>query len=180
MFAVSEVMTAATRRAPPNGYARAMDEVAEPRLLRAIAVFKLAKSAALATFGVAAWSVAGGEALPHAMHALAASPLLDAHVGARALLDTIAAMPPLRVRELGAVALVYACLFATEGVGLWRGRRWAEWLTVVATASLLPFEVWALVERVDALSIAAIVVNLAILAWLVTLLRRHVPRRARA
>jgi len=37
-------------------------------------------------------------------------------------------------------ALAYCILEGVEAVGLWRGRRWAEYLTVVATAGFIPIE----------------------------------------
>jgi hypothetical protein len=55
----------------------------------------------------------------------------------------------------------------TEAIGLWRERRWAEYLTVVATAGFLPFEVDELIKRVTVLRVGALVVNLALLIWLV-------------
>lgn len=64
-------------------------------------------------------------------------------------------------------ATVYCVVEATEAVGLWRERRWAEYLTVVATVGFLPFEVHELIDRVTALRVIALVVNVAILAWLV-------------
>lgn len=64
-------------------------------------------------------------------------------------------------------AVAYAVIESTEAVGLWRERRWAEYLTVVATAGFLPFEIRELLERVTPLRVAAIVVNLAILVYLV-------------
>lgn len=64
-------------------------------------------------------------------------------------------------------ASVYCVVEATEAVGLWRGRRWAEYLTAVATVGFLPFEVHELVNRITVVRIFALAVNLAILAWLV-------------
>jgi len=55
----------------------------------------------------------------------------------------------------------------TEAIGLWRERRWAEYLTVLATAGFLPFEVRELVDRITVLRVGALVVNLALLIWLV-------------
>lgn len=66
-----------------------------------------------------------------------------------------------------AVSFSYAVLEAIEAVFLWRGRRWAEYLTVVATASLLPFEVMELRNGVSPVKVVALVLNLAILVWLV-------------
>lgn len=68
---------------------------------------------------------------------------------------------------LAGMSLAYAALEAVECVFLWRGRRWAEYLTVVATAAFLPLEIIELVDKVSALKIAAMVVNLLILVYLV-------------
>ena len=64
-------------------------------------------------------------------------------------------------------AIVYAAIESIEAVGLWRERRWAEYLTVVATAGFLPFEIRELAARVTVLRVGALVVNLAILVYLV-------------
>ena len=39
------------------------------------------------------------------------------------------------------VSLSYAAIFSVEGIGLWMEKRWAEWLTTIITASLIPLEV---------------------------------------
>ncbi len=65
-------------------------------------------------------------------------------------------------------AVAYFVVETIEAVGLWKERRWAEYLTVIATAGLLPFEIHELIDRVTVLRIGALVVNVAILVWLVT------------
>jgi DNA end-binding protein Ku len=64
-------------------------------------------------------------------------------------------------------AIAYAVVEGVEAVGLWREKRWAEYLTAIATAGFLPFEVHELTKKVTVLRIGALVVNVAILAWLV-------------
>jgi len=71
------------------------------------------------------------------------------------------------VRILAITAAVYCVVEGVEAVGLWRERRWAEYLTAVATAGFLPFEVDEIAKRVTAFRVGALVVNVAILAWLV-------------
>ena len=66
-----------------------------------------------------------------------------------------------------ATSLAYAILELVEGIGLWHERRWAEYLTVIATAGLLPFEILELTHRVTVIRIGALVVNLLIVVWLV-------------
>ncbi|MFJ6748116.1 DUF2127 domain-containing protein [Streptomyces sp. NPDC091266] len=56
--------------------------------------------------------------------------------------------------------LVYALVEIVEGVGLWRAKRWAEYLTVVATAAFLPLEIYELTEKVSWLKIATLLVNI--------------------
>jgi uncharacterized membrane protein (DUF2068 family) len=78
-----------------------------------------------------------------------------------------------QVLVFGVIALAYGVLECVEGVGLWRRRRWAEYLTVVATSVLVPVEVWELSRHPSALKAGGLVVNLVIVAYLVYALRRH-------
>ena len=71
------------------------------------------------------------------------------------------------LRDVFAVAVAYAVVEGTEAYGLWRERRWAEYLTVIATAGFLPLEIHELAKRVSVLRVLALVVNLAVLVWLV-------------
>jgi uncharacterized membrane protein (DUF2068 family) len=80
----------------------------------------------------------------------------------------------LRRGTLGVLALaaaVYCVLEGAEAVGLWHERRWAEYLTAVATAGFLPFELNELWHRVTVLRLGALVVNVAVLVYLVW--RKH-------
>jgi uncharacterized membrane protein (DUF2068 family) len=71
------------------------------------------------------------------------------------------------LRLLAATSLVYFVLELVEAIGLWHEKRWAEYLTAVAIAGLLPFEIVELFRRITVFRVAALVVNLAILIWLV-------------
>jgi len=71
----------------------------------------------------------------------------------------------------GSLALVYAALEGTEAYGLFRRRRWGEWLTVFATSLFLIPEVWELTKSVTVLKAGALVVNLLIVVYLLWRLR---------
>ena len=45
------------------------------------------------------------------------------------------------------MTVAYTAVVLAEGTGLWLRRAWAEWLTVLATGSLIPFELWELITR---------------------------------
>ncbi|MDX6349933.1 MAG: hypothetical protein QOF84_4723 [Streptomyces sp.] len=71
-----------------------------------------------------------------------------------------------------AVALLaYALIEIIEGVGLWMTKRWAEYLTVVATAAFLPLEIYELTEKTSWIKIATLVLN--VLAVLYILLSKR-------
>jgi uncharacterized membrane protein (DUF2068 family) len=67
---------------------------------------------------------------------------------------------------VAAAAAAYAVLEGAEAVGLWLGKRWAEYLTFVATIVFLPYEIWELTKTVSALKVIALVINLAIAVYL--------------
>lgn len=77
----------------------------------------------------------------------------------------------LRVVALG--ALGYGVLELVEGTGLWLEQLWAEYLTVIATSILIPLELYELVHRPTLWKAGGIAVNLAIVAYLVYVLRHR-------
>ena len=51
-------------------------------------------------------------------------------------------------------------------MGLWYTKRWAEYLTFIATVVLLPLEVYELLERVSALKVIGFIINIAVVVYL--------------
>ena len=73
---------------------------------------------------------------------------------------------PTHLYELGIVLAVYAALEATEMVGLWLAKRWAEYLTLVATTLFIPLEVYEIVQGISAFKVITLVINVAIVVYL--------------
>jgi len=84
------------------------------------------------------------------------------------------------VRIAALFALGYGVLELVEGTGLWLDQLWAEYLTVIATSLLIPLELYELVHHPTAFKAAGLVVNLAIVAYLVVHLLRRRGRGAPA
>jgi uncharacterized membrane protein (DUF2068 family) len=82
------------------------------------------------------------------------------------LLSYALGLPPGRLEILALGAFMYAGLFATEGVGLWLGFRWAEYLTVVATASFVPIELYEVLQHFTLLRVGALALNIAVAVYL--------------
>jgi len=72
---------------------------------------------------------------------------------------------------------VYAAIFFTEGLGLAFRKRWAEYFTIITTSSLLPLEIYELAKRVSVGRALALLINLAVVVYLVYELRRYPERR---
>ncbi len=73
---------------------------------------------------------------------------------------------PTHLYEAGVVVVAYAALEATEMVGLWLAKRWAEYLTFLATTILIPLEIYELTSSVSVLKLLTFVINVAIAAYL--------------
>lgn len=67
---------------------------------------------------------------------------------------------------LAIAAIIYATLEATEGVGLAMRRRWAEYLTVIATGILIPYELYEVVRHATLFKVGALLFNVAVVVYL--------------
>src|SRR5271154_7194169 len=88
------------------------------------------------------------------------------------LLDKIDLIDAHRLREISVATFAYSALALTEGVGLLLEKVWAEYLTLILTVSFLPWELYELVRRPDWFRLSLLLINLAVLAYLIWLLRR--------
>ena len=133
--------------------------------LIAIGILKLLKSVSLLALGIALiyWR-------HQDLGKVAAQWLKDAWLG-RPYVDRVliklSLMRKETIDEFAIGSFVYSALLLIEGVGLCLRKRWAEFLTVGITASLLPFEFYELHRRVTVSGVAVTVVNLAILVYLI-------------
>ena len=143
------------------------------RVLRLIALFKLLKALLLVTVGMGALRLLDPTVAARAQEGLRALAMSSDRRVVQDLLPLVSRLSPERLEALGIGAFLYAGLFTTEGVGLWLGKRWAEYLTVIATGSFVPFEIYELARRPGLPRLAALVLNLAVVAYLIYHLRRR-------
>lgn len=99
----------------------------------------------------------------------------------RIFLDLASQLSDRRLLLLAAGAAVYAGVRFIEAYGLWLERRWAEWIAALSGAIYIPFELFELYQRVTLLSIAALILNLGIVGFMVfCLFRSRLRNRANA
>jgi uncharacterized membrane protein (DUF2068 family) len=130
-----------------------------------IGVFKLVKSVSLFALGVVLIHWRG-----HDLGAAASQWINDLWVG-RSFVDKIvlklSTLDGRTIDEIVVGSFMYSMLLLVEGIGLCRRKRWAEFLTVGITASLLPFELYELTRRLTFTRAIIMAANLGILWYLI-------------
>jgi uncharacterized membrane protein (DUF2068 family) len=151
------------------------------RGLELIAAFKLLKALLLILVGAGTLSLLRPDTAADVREWLGALTIGRGQMLVERALALLNVATPTRIRELGIASIAYGLLFATEGIGLWLEKRWAEYLTIIATGSLVPFEVYELYRRVTVPRALALVANVAAVAYLIYRVRnpRGVRRESR-
>ena len=142
------------------------------RWLEVIAIFKLLKGALLVLLALGAFRLLHkdvSDVLEHWVKAVRIDPENRYLAG---LLAKANLVDDRKLRELGGLTLVYAGLFLTEGVGLLLHKRWAEYLTTIATASFIPLEIYELSRHATTVKTVLLVINVAIVIYLIFNLRK--------
>ncbi len=88
------------------------------------------------------------------------------HVGILHELDKLFTLHTATLKEAGLALLAYALLEGVEAVGLWYARRWAEYLTFLATTILLPLEIYEIIHKGTPLKVIGLIINLAVVIYL--------------
>jgi uncharacterized membrane protein (DUF2068 family) len=83
------------------------------------------------------------------------------------------------LRAIQAGTFFYALLHLVEGIGLILEQEWAGYLVVIATSSLIPFEIYEIAKKPSRTRIALFVLNVGIVIYLIATLKRERANRAR-
>lgn len=163
------------RRHPPEP-----DEVVPPLrgralrdryVLRLIAIDRALRIIVLAPVAAAIFLFAENRAQLHRDYTKVLAALQTGFGGpindfATSALSRIFALSTTKLYLAGVILSVYAALLLAEAVGLWATRRWAEYLTFCETGAFVPFETYELFQTISTLKVLALVINLAVLSYL--------------
>jgi uncharacterized membrane protein (DUF2068 family) len=83
------------------------------------------------------------------------------------------------LKRIGLVAFCYAAVGILEAIGLYLEKTWGEFLTLVITASFLPFEVHELMRRLTWMRVGLLVANILVLLYLIWMLGERAAQRRR-
>ena len=146
----------------------------EPRfgVLRLIALYKIVKVLLLLLVAYGELRLRDASLVAKLLSWASARPYGLEHRVVSRLVEWFSGLSSSRAEALRLVTLGYAAVFAIEGVGLWLQKRWAEWLTVVITASLVPLETWEMFSRPTVGKLLILLGNVGIVGYLVWHVRR--------
>ncbi len=147
------------------------------RGLRLIAAFKLLKGLALLALGIGALNLLHKDVEAIVVHWITIFQVDPHSHYLQVLLAKLSILDDRRLKELSVGTFIYSALFMTEGIGLALGKRWAEYLTIMSTAYLLPLELYEIAKHTTVGKVIALVINLAVVAYLIFELRRF-PKRS--
>jgi uncharacterized membrane protein (DUF2068 family) len=89
------------------------------------------------------------------------------------ILDKASLLDDPLLRRIGAAAFSYAALGMVEGIGLYLEKVWAEYLTLLITASFLPWEIFEVIRKITYIRVSLLVVNTLVLLYLLKLVTRR-------
>jgi uncharacterized membrane protein (DUF2068 family) len=96
------------------------------------------------------------------------------------ILEKVAGISPHRLRQIGIGIFCYAAMDVVEGTGLVLEKWWAEYLTLIVTASFLPWELFEIVRHVTTAKIVIALLNLLVVIYLVVYLQARARLRIKA
>jgi uncharacterized membrane protein (DUF2068 family) len=145
-------------------------------VLRLIALDRVLHFVILVGLGIGVVAIAGNEAsvrtrfyriLTDLQGGVAGGPVqTSGHVGILREFDKLFSLQSGTLRELGIALLSYGVLEGIEAVGLWLTKRWAEYLTFIATTLLLPLEIYEIIHKGTVLKVIGFIINLAVVIYL--------------
>lgn len=140
--------------------------------LALIAIFKLIKGVLLLAAAIGLFKMIHSDVSATVEHWITALRMDPDSRHFQWLLEKLAAISPQQMKAMSLGSFFYSALLLTEGIGLWLELRWAEYLTIIATSSFIPLELYELSKKISDPRLAILAINLAIVWYLIRTLRR--------
>jgi uncharacterized membrane protein (DUF2068 family) len=95
-----------------------------------------------------------------------------------AVISKLTGIDRTHLRAIAAGTFFYAILHLIEGIGLFLEQAWAGYLVVIATSTLIPFEIYEIAMKPTPLRFALFIVNVGIVVYLIVTIRKEHKNRA--
>jgi len=143
-----------------------MTRARRPTLLPWIVAFKAFKTVTLTALGIALLATRTADPNETLIRlALAVHLPLTSRLLARAIV-VASQLTTTKQTALAITAFGYAALLGTEGTALYLRKPWARWLTIIATSSLIPIELYEIAREIHPVRVVVLLANVAIVIYL--------------
>ena len=142
--------------------------------VKVVAVFEAAKGFLVLLAGFGLLAIVHENAQKLAEHIVRHFHLNPASRYPRVFIDVAHNISDLQLWLMAGLALAYASIRLIEAYGLWRERRWAEWLAVLSGGIYVPIEVYELLSRVSWIKVGTLIVNLCIVLYMSYVLKQSI------
>ncbi|MGB6157476.1 MAG: DUF2127 domain-containing protein [Acidobacteriaceae bacterium] len=147
------------------------------RWIIAIGVFKLAQAALFILLGIGAIRLLHRDLIGVTEHFILAMRFNPEGHFVNLLLEKVAMIDPHRLREISAAIFGIAALDIIEGTGLVLEQSWAEFVTLILTASFLPWEFFEVFRRATWIRLGLTVINVAVVVYLIYYVQARMRER---
>lgn len=147
------------------------------RWIIAIGVFKLLQAMLFILLGFGAMRLLHKDLMEVAEHFVLALRFDPEGHFINLFLEKVALIDPHRLKQISAVVFSIAALDLIEGTGLVLEQAWAEFVTLVLTASFLPWEFFEVLRHGTWIRLVLLAINLAVVAYLVYFVQQRMRQR---
>jgi uncharacterized membrane protein (DUF2068 family) len=147
------------------------------RWIIAIGAFKLLQALLFISLGIGALRLLHKDLMDVADHVILAMRFNPEGRFVSLFLDKVALIDPHRLKQISAVVFSIAALDIIEGTGLVLERVWAEYVTLVLTASFLPWEFFEILRHATWIRVVLLLINLAVVAYLLYYVKVRIRQR---
>lgn len=152
---------------------------AQDRWIIAIGVFKLLQALLFVLAGIGAVRLLHKDLMEVAEHFILAMRFNPEGRFVNLALEKVAMIDPHRLKEISAAIFGIAALDAVEGTGLVLEKAWAEFVTLILTASFLPWEMFEMIRHLTWIRISLTAINFAVVLYLIYYVRMRMQERRR-
>jgi uncharacterized membrane protein (DUF2068 family) len=93
------------------------------------------------------------------------------------LLEKASLLSPHRLKEISFAIFLYAALDIIEGVGLIREKVWAEYFTLILTASFLPWEFYEIIRHITPVKVVLTLLNVIVVIYIGFVVKERIRSR---
>jgi len=136
------------------------------RWIVAIGLFKLLQAAMFILLGIGAIRLLHKDLMQVTEHFILALRFNPEGRFVNLFLDKVAMIDPRRLKQISAAIFAIAALDIVEGTGLVLEKAWAEFVTLVLTASFLPWEFFEILRHNSWIRVLLAIINLAVVVYL--------------